>query len=128
MNKVFGVSVSLLVIVFFVGYFNINANLIGLKESPVPVSKEVKDFWEWLTWLVFAALAVDLYLKYDDIRRPGEFLRKYWLDIFVLALLPLFAGFIAANIAVKAIKVAKMAKSGLKAYFSARKIHKAGLS
>lgn len=127
MNKVFSITVSSLVIIFFAGYFNINANLIGLNESPVPVSKEVKDFWEWLTWLVFAALAIDLYLKYDDIRCPGEFLRKYWLDIVVLALLPLFAGFIAAKIAVSAIKVAKMAKSGLKAYFSVRKLHKAGL-
>jgi hypothetical protein len=115
------------VIIFFLGYFNINANLIGLTESPVPVSKEVMNFWEWLTWLVFAVLAVDLYLKYDDIRRPGEFLRKYWLDIFVLALLPLFAGFIVANIAVKVIKVAKLAKSGLKASLGARKLHKAGL-
>ncbi len=124
MNKAFRVFVSLLVIVFFLGYFNINTNLIGLEESPVPVGNEVKDFWEWLTWLVFAALAIDLYLKYDDIRRPGEYLTKYWLDIFVLALLPVFAGFIAAKIAVNVINVAKLAKSGLKAYYTARKLQK----
>jgi hypothetical protein len=113
-----------LVIAFFAGYLNIHASLIGLQESPVPVSIEVQEFWELLTWAVFAVLGFDLYLKYRDVRNPKEFVRKYWLDIVLLALLPLFAGFKVAKIAVKAIKGAKLSKSGLKAFLGARKLQR----
>lgn len=112
--------------VFFAGYLNIHADLIGLQESPIPVEKEVEEFWEWLTWAVFSILGLDLYLKYRKVRNPTEFVKKHWLDILMLALLPLFAGFKVAKIAVKAIKGAKLTKSGFKAYLGAKKLRKAG--
>lgn len=112
--------------VFFAGYLNIHAGLIGLQESPIPVEKEIEEFWEWLTWAVFGILGLDLYLKYNKIRNPKEFVKKHWLDILMLALLPLFAGFKIAKIAVKAIKGAKLTKSGFKAYLGAKKLQKAG--
>lgn len=111
--------------VFFAGYLNVHADLIGLQESPVPVSKEVEEIWEWLTWAVFGVLGVDLYRKYRKVQSPKEFARKHWLDILMLALLPLFAGFKFANIAVKAIKGAKLTKSGFKAYLGAKKLQNA---
>jgi hypothetical protein len=126
LSKAFDVFVSLLVMVFFAGYLNIHADLIGLQESPVPVSSEVEEFWEWLTWAVFAILGLDLYLKYRKVRNPREFVKKHWLDILMLALLPLFAGFKVAKVAVKAIKSAKLGKSGFKAYLGAKKLRKAG--
>lgn len=49
----------------------------------------------------------------------------YWLDILMLAFLPLFAGFKIAKIAVKAVKGAKLTKSGVKAYLGAKKLQKA---
>jgi hypothetical protein len=111
--------------VFFAGYINIHADLIGLKASPVPVPHEVEEFWEWLTWIVFSALALDIYLKYRKVRNPREFLKKHWLDLLMLALLPLFAGFKIAKMSIKLVKGAKMAKSGFKAYQGAKKIQKA---
>lgn len=126
LSRAFDIFVSLLVMVFFAGYFNIHAGLIGLKESPVPVGKEVEEFWEWLTWAVFGILGLDLYLKYRKTSNPKEFVRKHWLDILMLALLPLFAGFKIAKIAVKAIKGAKLTKSGFKAYLGAKKLQKVG--
>ena len=114
----------MLVIIFFAGYLNIHANLLGLQESPIPVSKEIQEFWELLTWGVFAVLAFDLYLKWRNVRNFREFVRKYWLDIVLLALLPLFAGFKVAKMAVKAIKSAKLSKSGFKAFLGAKKLQK----
>lgn len=125
MNKGFDVFVSLLVMVFFAGYLNIHADLIGLQESPIHVEKEVEEFWEWLTWIVFGALGLDLYLKYRKVRNLKEFVKKHWLDILMLVLLPLFAGFKLAKVAVKAVKSAKLTKSGVKAYLGAKKL-KAG--
>jgi hypothetical protein len=110
--KPFDVFASLLVIVFFAGYLNIHASLIGLQGG------------EDVRWVVFAVLGLDLYLKYRNVRNPKEFVRKYWLDIVLLALLPLFAGFKVAKIAVKAIKGAKLSKSGLKAFLGARKLQR----
>lgn len=125
MKKAFDIFVSVLLMVFFAGYINIHADLVGLKESPVPVSHKVEEFWEWLTWIVFSALALDIYLKYRKVRNPREFLKKHWLDLVMLALLPLFAGFKIAKISIKLVKGAKMAKSGFKAYQGAKKMQKA---
>lgn len=124
--KFLDIFVSLLVMVFFAGYLNIHAGLIGLDESPIPVGKEVQEFWEWLTWAVFGALGLDLCLKYNKTRNPKDFVKKYWLDILMLLLLPLFAGFKIAKIAVKAIKSAKLSKSGFKAYLGVKKLHRSG--
>lgn len=125
-KKAFDVAVSAMLLAFFIGYVNIHADIIGLKESPVPVSHQVEEFWEWFTWIVFAALALDVYLKYRKVRNPREFLKKHWLDILMLAFMPLFAGFKLAKISIKLIKGAKMVKSGFKAFQGARKIQKAG--
>ncbi|MEW5839440.1 hypothetical protein [Nitrososphaera sp.] len=125
-KKAFDVAVSAMLLAFFIGYVNIHADIIGLKESPVPVSHQVEEFWEWFTWIVFAALALDVYLKYRKVRNPREFLKKHWLDILMLAFMPLFAGFKLAKISIKLVKGAKMVKSGFKAFQGARKIQKAG--
>jgi hypothetical protein len=53
-----------------------------------------------------------------------EFVKKHWLDIAMLALMPLFAGFKIAKMSVKLVKGAKMAKSGFKAAKGAKKIYK----
>ena len=45
-KKASDIFVSALLIAFFAGYINIHANLIGLPASPVPVSREVEEFWE----------------------------------------------------------------------------------
>lgn len=111
---------------FFAGYLNIHSGLLGLQESPIQVSKQFEEFWEWLTWAVFAVLGLDLYLKYRKVRNPREFVRKHWLDILMVVFLPLFAGFKIAKIAVKAVKGAKLAKSGFKAFLGAKKLQKAG--
>lgn len=122
MARAFDVFVSLLVMFFFAGYLNIHSDIIGLSQDPVPVSKEVEEFWEYFTWIVFGVLALDIYLKYRKIRDLRLFLKKHWLDILMLCLLPLFAGFKVAKMSVKIVKGLKMAKSGFKAAQRARKL------
>lgn len=124
MKRAFDIFVSALLIALFAGYVNIHSDIIGLHERPVPVGKEVEEFWEWLAWIVFAALAADIYLKYRKVRDPKEFVKKHWPDIAMLALMPLFAGFKIAKMSVKLVKGAKMAKSGFKAFKGAKKIYK----
>lgn len=122
MARAFDVFVSLLVMFFFAGYINIHSDIIGLAQDPIPVTKEVEEFWQSFTWVVFGVLALDIYLKYRKIRDLKLFLKKHWLDILMLCLLPLFAGFKIAKMSVKVVKGLKMAKSGFKAAQRARKL------
>jgi hypothetical protein len=108
--------------VFFVGYLNIHADLVGLEASPISVTKEVEEFWEWLTWAIFGLLSLDIYLKYKAVKNTKQFLKKHWLDLVMLGMLPLFAGFKIAKVAVKLVKSAKLSKSGLKAIKAAKKL------
>jgi hypothetical protein len=122
LTRAFDVLVSVLVMVFFAGYLNIHSEILGLEHDPIPVSKEVEEFWEYFTWAVFGVLALDIYLKYREVRDVRLFLRKHWLDILMLCLLPLFAGFKVAKMSIKVVKGLKMAKSGFKAAQRARKL------
>ncbi len=122
MARAFDVFVSVLVMFFFAGYINIHSDVVGLPQDPVPVSADLEEFWEYFTWIVFGVLALDIYLKYRKIRDVRLFLKKHWLDILMLCLLPLFAGFKMAKMSVKMVKGLKMAKSGFKAAQRARKL------
>jgi hypothetical protein len=124
LGRAFDVFVSALVMFFFAGYLNIHSDLIGLTQDPVPVSKEVEEFWEYFTWIVFGVLALDIYLKYRKVRDVKVFLKKHWLDILMLCMMPLFAGFKVAKLSIKLVKGMKMAKSGFKAAHGARKLQK----
>ena len=124
LQKAFDWFVSVLVMVFFAGYLNIHSDLIGLESSPIPVTEQAEEFWELLTWVVFAFLAADVYLKFRAAGSARIFLRKHWLDLIMLAMLPLFAGFKIAKVAVKLVKSAKLSKSGFKAFNAAKKMAK----
>jgi hypothetical protein len=124
-KKAFDIFVSALVMFFFAGYLNIHSDLIGLHEPPIPVTKEVEEFWDLFSWAVFGVLAFDIALKYRQVRDPKLFVKKHWLDILMLCLMPLFAGFKAAKFSIKLVKGLKMAKSGFKAAHGAKKIGKA---
>ena len=69
-------------------------------------------------------LAFDIYLKYRKVRDVRLFLKKHWLDILMLCMMPLFAGFKVAKLSIKLVKGMKMAKSGFKAAHGARKLQK----
>jgi len=121
--RVFDLSIVTMLVVFFVGYVNIHSDLIGI-ERPFPVSKEVEEFWEVFSWMIFAALAVDVSLKYRKINDPRLFLKKHWLDVAMLLLIPVFAGFKVAKLSINLVKGLKMTKSGFKVFHSAKKMQK----
>lgn len=116
--------VSVSVMIFFAGYLNIHASLVGLGASPIPVTKEFEEFWDLLMWAIFVLLSVDIYLKYKAVNNIKQFLNKHWLDLIMLGMLPLFAGFKIAKVAVKLVKSAKLSKSGFKAIKAAKKLAK----
>lgn len=122
--KAFDISIMALLVVFFVGYVNLHSELIGMEQF-FPMPEPVEAFWEVLSWIIFAALVADLYIKYRKVNDPKKFIRKYWLDVAMLALIPVFAGFKIAKLSVKIVKSMKMTKSGFKVFHNAKKMQKA---
>jgi hypothetical protein len=121
--KVYDVVLMLFLVVFFVGYINIHSELVGLPHF-LPTSDELENFWEGFTWLIFAMLAVDIYLKYRKADNARSFLKKHWLELAMIALVPLFAGLKLAKISIKLVKGMKMMKSGFKVAHGAKKMAK----
>jgi hypothetical protein len=121
--KLFDLAIVAMLVIFFTGYVSIHSNLFGL-ERPFQVSKEIEDFWEVFSWMIFAALIIDVSLKYKKINNPKLFLKKHWLDITMLSLIPIFAGFKIAKLSINLVKSLKMTKSGFKVIHSAKKIRK----
>jgi uncharacterized membrane protein len=121
--KTFDLSIVAMLVIFFAGYISIHSDLVGMAR-PFPVSKEIEEFWEVFSWMIFAALVVDVGLKYKKINNPKLFLKKHWLDIVMLSLIPVFAGFKIAKLSINLVKSLKMTKSGFKVIHSAKKIRK----
>jgi hypothetical protein len=123
MYKIFDLSIVAMLVIFFAGYVIIHSNLVGI-ERLFSVSKEIEEFWEAFSWMIFAPLVVDIRLKYRKINDPKLFLKKHWLDIVMLLLIPVFAGFKVAKLSINLVKSLKMTKSGFKVIHSAKKIQK----
>jgi len=121
--RAFDLSIVAMLVVFFVGYVSIHSDLIGM-DPPLPVSKEIEEFWEAFSWIIFAALVADIALKYSKINDPKTFMKKHWLDVAMLLLIPVFAGFKIAKVSIKLVKSLKMTKSGFKVVHSAKKVKK----
>jgi hypothetical protein len=110
--------------IFFVGYVNIHSDVIGVPHF-LPTSEEIERYWDTFSWAIFGMLALDITLKYRNAGiGPRAFLKKYWLEIAMLTLIPVFAAFKVAKVSVKLIKALKMTKSGFKVAHGANKASK----
>jgi hypothetical protein len=121
--KAFDIALVVGLVVFFVGYVNIHAGIFGISHF-LPTSEEIEQFWDAFSWALFAMLVFDMVIKYKKAGNLQSFLKKYWLELLMLAMIPIFAGFKIAKISVNLIKALKMTKSGFKAAHGVKKISK----
>ena len=121
--KIYDIVLTISLAVFFAGYLNIHAPAVGLPHL-FPISPEIMEFWEIFTWIIFAALGFDIYLKYQRAGSLRIFLKKHWLELAMIGMIPLFAGLKLAKISVKLVKGLKMMKSGFKVAHGAKKMSK----
>ena len=117
----FDIFLSSIIILFFLGYLNIHAELIGLNRRPIEISEQIVEFWDVFGWIVFGGIAIDVLIKYRKVGEPRIFLRRYWLDILMLFLWPVFTGLKLAKISIKVVKGLKLVKSGYKAVNASKK-------
>ena len=113
-----------LIVVFFVLLINIEYSALGLSEPFFPVTDSLKAFNDVIFWIIVGLLGVELVVAYLEIRDAKYFLKKYWLEIILLVLMPVFVGFKALKITIKIVKQIKVSKTGFKIFQKLKKSKK----
>lgn len=114
----------MIAIVFFIGVLAFDYLLFGLSEPLILISDEWKLFFDILLWPLVSLLLVDLTLKYKNTKNPKKFIKKYWVDILMLILIPVFSVFKSLKIGISIMKKLKTAKMGVKIAHKSKKISK----
>ena len=104
-----------LIIILFVNLINFEYKVLGISHPFFPISEQTQLFIDIIYWMVIACLTLELITAYLKIRNSREFFKKYWLEIIMLVLMPIFSGFKLLKITTKLLKKTKIAKTAFKA-------------
>ena len=107
-------STLLLVVFYFTVLFFSGYDALGLEKPIIDIPKQVKEINEIVLGVMLGLLSFELLLKYIKIGDWKEFLKKNWLDISMVILIPIFAG-IKILKTIKVVKKIKILKYGFKA-------------
>lgn len=119
MSRILDAVVVCLLSAFLVGVLAFDIAYLGLEENIVPLPAEAEPYFEVLPWAILGVLVADLYLKYRKLDSSWRsFVRKFWPDIVMTALIPVFMPLKF----IKVVKALKAAKSGLKIFQKGKKI------
>lgn len=113
-----------LILIFFFGLINIEHAVLGISEPLFPITEEIKTMFDIIFWIIVILLVLELFVAYLDIKNPKKFVRKYWLEIILLVLMPVFVGFKAMKISLKLVKQIKISKTGFKIFQKFKKSKK----
>ncbi|MCA9820765.1 MAG: hypothetical protein KC440_08610, partial [Nitrosarchaeum sp.] len=79
---------------------------LGLDEPIVEIPIQIQQASNIALYVMLAMLSAELILKYMKIRNMRQFLKKYWLDVTMVILIPVFSGIKIF----KTVQIAKKAK------------------
>ncbi|NND86414.1 MAG: hypothetical protein HKM23_03605 [Nitrosopumilus sp.] len=117
-------SIVAIASLFLVDVLAYGHDIIGLSEPPIAISPDWKPFFEFLIYPLILLLIVDLYFKYRKTKDPKKFIKKYWIDITMLILIPILSIFKFFKVGLSLIKKLKTAKMGTKVIHKSKKISK----
>jgi hypothetical protein len=118
-------AIFVLLILLVIGFLSYDYDLFGMSESIIPIPYEYKVYFEFVPWLLFLLLSVDLFIKYLYVDKDlSYFLKKYWLDILLTILIPVLFPLKFFKPSVKIYKSTKFVKSGYKIFQKYDKIFK----
>ena len=123
-SKILDLIILALSLLFFIGLLAFEYHVFGLENPILSIPDEFKEFFEFLIWPILILLTLDLVLKYRKINNPKKFVKKYWIDILMLALIPIFSIFKFFKIGLSLIKQLKTIKMGAKIFHKTKKISK----
>ena len=121
-SKILDLIILTLTSLFFIGLLAFEYHSFGLKNPILPIPDEFKEFFEFLIWPILTLLALDLILKYRKTKNLKKFVKKHWIDILMLVLIPIFSIFKFLKIGLSVIKQLKTVKMGVKIFHKTKKI------
>lgn len=121
-SKILDMIILVLTSLFFIGLLAFEYHSFGLETPILPIPDQFKEFLEFLIWPILILLAFDLILKYRKISNSKKFVKKYWIDILMLVLIPIFSIFKFLKIGLSLIKQLKTIKMGTKIFHKTKKI------
>jgi hypothetical protein len=121
-SKILDLIILALTSLFFIGLLAFEYHSFGLENPILPIPDEFKEFFEFLIWPILTLLTFDLILKYRKIKNLKKFVKKYWIDILMLMLIPIFSIFKFLKIGLSVIKQLKTIKMGAKIFHKTKKI------
>ena len=107
-------SILFLVVFYFVVLLFSEYKTLGLDSPIIEIPQQLKNINEIVLYVMLSLLAFDLLLKYMKVSDWKLFLKKYWLDVAMVILIPVFSGVKVVK-ALKLAKKVKIAKYGFKA-------------
>ena len=122
--QVLDLIILVLVGLFIVGMLGSSFPGLTIDVPILSISEESKTFFEFLIYPIIVLLITDLLLKYRDIKNPKKFVKKYWIDIFMLGMIPIFSIVKFLKIGVTLVKQLKVIKMGTKVIHKTNKIAK----
>ena len=120
--KILDLIILVLVSIFFIGMLDSEFPELGIVEPLVPIPAEWKHFFDILIYPIIILLAIDLTLKYRKTNDPKKFVKKYWIDIVMLILIPIFSTFKIFKFGLSIIKKLKTVKMGAKIIHKTKKV------
>jgi hypothetical protein len=120
--KILDLMILGLVSVFFVGMLGSDFPILGIEQPILPIPVEWKIFIDSLIYPIIILLFIDLILKYRKTNDRKKFVKKYWIDIVMLILIPIFSTFKFLNLGLGIVKKLKTAKMGVKIVHKTKKI------
>lgn len=122
--KILDIVILVLVALFFIGILGSSFPPLTLEEPIVSIPEEVRIFLDILIYPIIGLLIIDLALKYRKTKNPKKFVKKYWVDIFMLALIPIFSLAKFFKIGLSLTKQLKTVKMGAKILHKTKKVTK----
>ena len=111
-----------LILVFVFGLINIEHASLGFSEPMFVITDQIKIIFDIIFWTIVSLLTLELIIAYFKIRDTKSFVKKYWLEIIMLVLMPVFVGFKILKVSLKIMKQVKIGKTVFKIFQKVKKI------
>lgn len=120
-KKVLSFVTFSLILIFIFGLVNIEYSSLGISEPLFAITEQVIIIFDIIFWVIVSLLTLELLIAYLKIRNTKSFVKKYWLEIIMLVLMPVFVGFKILKISLKIIKQVKIGKTVFKLFQKMKK-------
>jgi len=120
-KKVLSFVTFSLIVIFIFGLVNIEYSALGISEPLFVITEQVIIIFDIIFWTIVGLLTLELLIAYLKIRNAKSFVKKYWLEIIMLVLMPVFVGFKILKVSLKIIKQVKIGKTAFKLFQKMKK-------